>query len=137
MKKKIWAAVFVLIFAIHLGYFVLWPTIGWKPCGGIKPEKLEYVQYQDVDGRYSLSDDEIDRFVEYVRQIRVYPMPGDLQYETREFKFYYKYVGESEEKVLQLTSEFVKYNEEIYHVGEEYWNLYNEELKLWCYSLKK
>ena len=103
----------------------------------IDQKNLEYVQYQDVDGRYTLSENEIEQFIEYVRQIRVYPMPGNLHYETREFKFYYKYLGQSEEKILQLTSEFVKYNNEIFHVGENYWRLYNEELKLWCYSLKK
>jgi hypothetical protein len=137
MKKRIWATVIVLIFVVHWGYFILWPTIGWKPCGNIDQKNLEYVQYQDVDGRYTLSENEIEQFIEYVRQIRVYPMPGNLHYETREFKFYYKYLGQSEEKILQLTSEFVKYNNEIFHVGENYWRLYNEELKLWCYSLKK
>ena len=136
MKKKILAVMIGLFFAANLAYFVLWPAIGWKPCGDLDEDKLEYVYFFYRNERYDLSETEIAQFVEFARQIRVYPMPGDISGDDRKFTFYYKCVGESEENLIQLESTFVKYNDTWYHVGEKYWNMfYGEGLNEWCSSL--
>lgn len=133
--KKIFAVTIGLFFMAHLAYFVLWPAIGWKPCGDLSKDKLEYVYFFYTDKKYYLSDEEIDKFVKYVQQVRVYPMPGDISCDDKKFKFYYKYEGESQENMIQLESTFVKYNDTWYHVGEKYWKMcWDGGLLGWCSS---
>lgn len=136
MKKKVLLVLITLFVATHLVYFLLWPAIGWKPCSDLSKDRLEYVYFSYRGDEYYLSEEEIDQFIDYVRQIRMYPMAGDISCDNREYRFCYKCVGETEEDVIQFETLFVKYNDKMYHGGEAYWKMfYGEKLNLWCGSL--
>jgi hypothetical protein len=132
-KKKVLLVFIVLLVVGHLAYFLLCPAIGWKPCDDLSKDKLEYVYFSYRGDDYYLSEEEIDQFIDFVRQIRLYPMTGDIICDNREYKFCYKSVGEKEENTIQFETLFVKYNDKMYRGGEAYWKLFFEQgLRLWC-----